>query len=141
MRSTLLVTSHAKLNPRLDILRSLSTHFPNVVYVTGLSGYAGLTVPLSLCLDIFGALTLHVSLSHLMLKSALLYQISALRSLFNLFRGTVKKSVPLAWLSHGLQENGPMFCIGVSIRGTMKSINSSLGRCCSHCSHSHSRRY
>ena len=83
------------LTPRLDILRSLSHHFPNVVYVTGLSGYGGLTVLLSICLDIFGALTLHVSLSYLMLKSALLYQISALRSLFNLFRGTIKTNCPL----------------------------------------------
>jgi len=42
---------------------------------------------LSLFLDIFSALTLHVSLSHLVLRNALSYQISALRSLFNLFRG------------------------------------------------------
>ncbi|KAH9999049.1 N-acetylglucosaminyl transferase component-domain-containing protein [Russula vinacea] len=68
-------------------LRSLSPHFPIIVYMTGLSGYGGLTVPLSLFLDIFSALTLHVSLSHLVLKNALSYQISALRSLFNLFRG------------------------------------------------------
>ena len=58
--------------------------------MTGLSGYGGLTVPLSLSLDIFSALTLHVSLSYLVLKNVLSYQISALRSLFNLFRGTVK---------------------------------------------------
>jgi N-acetylglucosaminyl transferase component (Gpi1) len=58
--------------------------------MTGLSGYGGLTVPLSLFLDIFGALTLHVSLSYLVLKNVLSYQISALRSLFNLFRGMVK---------------------------------------------------
>jgi len=69
------------------ILRSLSSHFPIIVYMTGLSGYGGLSVPLSLFLDIFSALTLHVSLSHLVLKNALAYQISALRSLFNLFRG------------------------------------------------------
>jgi hypothetical protein len=58
-----------------------------IVYATGLCGYGGLTVPLSLSLDIFSALTLHVSLSHLALKTALSYQMSALRSLFNLFRG------------------------------------------------------
>ncbi|KAI0003298.1 N-acetylglucosaminyl transferase component-domain-containing protein [Russula compacta] len=69
------------------ILRSLSPHFPIIVYVTGLSGYGGLTIPLSLFLDIFNALTLHISLSHLVLRKALSYQISALRSLFNLFRG------------------------------------------------------
>jgi phosphatidylinositol glycan class Q protein len=85
-----LVTSHVKLTPCLDILRLLSPHFPIIVYMTGLSGYGGLTVPLSLSLDIFGALTLHVSLSYLVLKKVLSYQMSALRSLFNLFRGTVK---------------------------------------------------
>ncbi|KAI0290464.1 N-acetylglucosaminyl transferase component-domain-containing protein [Russula brevipes] len=69
------------------ILRSLSHHFPMIVYATGLCGYGGLTVPLALSLDIFSALTLHVSLSHLALKTALSYQMSALRSLFNLFRG------------------------------------------------------
>ncbi|KAI9456215.1 N-acetylglucosaminyl transferase component-domain-containing protein [Lactarius psammicola] len=52
-----------------------------------LSGYGGLTVPLSLFLDLFNALTLHVSLSYLVLKKALSYQTFALRSLWNLFRG------------------------------------------------------
>jgi len=69
------------------LLRSLSPHFPSIVYVTGLAGYGGLSIPLSLFLDIFNALTLHISLSHLVLKKAVSYQISALRSLFNLFRG------------------------------------------------------
>lgn len=58
-----------------------------IVYATGLSGYGGLTVPLSLFLDLFNALTLHVSLSYLVLKKALSYQTFALRSLWNLFRG------------------------------------------------------
>ncbi|KAH9977239.1 N-acetylglucosaminyl transferase component-domain-containing protein [Lactifluus volemus] len=53
----------------------------------GLSGYGGLTVPLSLFLDIFSALTLHISLSHTILKKVFSYQIYALRSLWNLFRG------------------------------------------------------
>jgi hypothetical protein len=83
----------------LDILRSLSPYFPTIVYLTGLSGYGGLTVPLSLIWDVFSALTLHVSLSHLMLKNALSYQISALRSLFNLFRGTVENQ-PFTRLAH-----------------------------------------
>ncbi|KAN0105245.1 N-acetylglucosaminyl transferase component (Gpi1) domain containing protein [Russula decolorans] len=69
------------------LLRSLSPYFPIIVYLTGLSGYGGLTIQLSLFLDVFSALTLHVSLSHLVLRNALSYQISALRSLFNLFRG------------------------------------------------------
>jgi len=69
------------------ILRALSPHFPMIIYATGLSGYGGLTVPLSLFLDIFSALTLHISLSCLVLKKALFYQIFAMRSLFNLFRG------------------------------------------------------
>ncbi|KAH9174264.1 Gpi1-domain-containing protein [Lactarius sanguifluus] len=69
------------------ILRSLSPHFPMIVYAIGLSGYGGLTVPLSLFLDLFNALTLHVSLSYLVLKTALSYQTFALRSLWNLFRG------------------------------------------------------
>jgi phosphatidylinositol glycan class Q protein len=58
-----------------------------IVYAVGLSGYGGLTVPLSLFLDIFSALTLHISLSYLVLRKALSYQILAMRSLFNLFRG------------------------------------------------------
>ncbi|KAI0303437.1 N-acetylglucosaminyl transferase component-domain-containing protein [Multifurca ochricompacta] len=69
------------------ILRLLSPHFPTIAHAVGLSGYGGLTVPMSLFLDIFNALTLHISLSHLILKKALLYQTSALRSLWNLFRG------------------------------------------------------
>jgi len=69
------------------ILRALSPHFPTIVYVTGLSGYGGLTVPLALFSDIFNALTLHISLSYLGLKNALSYQIFAMRSLFSLFRG------------------------------------------------------
>lgn len=69
------------------MLRSLSPHFPTIVYAIGLSGYGGLTVPLSLFLDLFNALTLHVSLSYLVLKRALSYQTFALRSLWNLFRG------------------------------------------------------
>jgi phosphatidylinositol glycan class Q protein len=69
------------------ILRSLSPHFPTIIYAIGLSGYGGLTVPLSLLLDLFNALTLHVSLSYLGLKKALSYQTFALRSLWNLFRG------------------------------------------------------
>ncbi|KAF8270382.1 N-acetylglucosaminyl transferase component-domain-containing protein [Lactarius quietus] len=69
------------------ILRSLSPHFPTILYAIGLSGYGGLTVPLSLFLDLFNALTLHVSLSYLVLKKALSYQTFALRSLWNLFRG------------------------------------------------------
>ncbi|KAI9510365.1 N-acetylglucosaminyl transferase component-domain-containing protein [Russula earlei] len=69
------------------LLRSLSPHFSIIVYVTGLAGYGGLSMLLSLFLDMFNVLTLHVSLSHLVLKNALSYQISALRSLFNLFRG------------------------------------------------------
>jgi len=81
------VPSRLSLPPCLDLLRSLLPHFPSIVYVTGLAGYGGLSIPLSLFLDIFNALTLHVSLSHLVLKKALSYQISALRSLFNLFRG------------------------------------------------------
>jgi len=75
------------LTPQTDILRALSPHFPMIIYATGLSGYGGLTVPLSLFLDIFSALTLHISLSCLVLKKALFYQIFAMRSLFNLFRG------------------------------------------------------
>lgn len=57
---------------------------------------------MSLFLDIFSALTLHVSLSHLVLKNVLSYQISALRSLFNLFRGAVITSplhVRLTWIT------------------------------------------
>ena len=73
--------------PPPDILRSLSPHFPMIVYAIGVSGYGGLTVPLSLFLDLFNALTLHVSLSYLVLKKALTYQTFALRSLWNLFRG------------------------------------------------------
>ncbi|KAI9446870.1 Gpi1-domain-containing protein [Lactarius indigo] len=69
------------------ILRSLSPHFPMIVYAIGLSGYGGLTVPLSLFSDLFNALTLHVSMSYLVLKRALSYQTFALRSLWNLFRG------------------------------------------------------
>lgn len=69
------------------ILRSLSPHFPTILYAIGLSGYGGLTVPLSLLLDLFNALTLHVSLGYLGLRTALSYQIFALRSLWNLFRG------------------------------------------------------
>jgi len=42
---------------------------------------------LSLFLDIFSALTLHISLSHAVLNKALSYQTYALRSLWNLFRG------------------------------------------------------
>jgi N-acetylglucosaminyl transferase component (Gpi1) len=76
--------------PQVDILRSLSPHFPSIAYAAGLSGYAGLTVPLSLFLDIFGALTLHISLSHTILRKALSYQTYALRSLWNLFRGEVE---------------------------------------------------
>ncbi|KAH9056613.1 N-acetylglucosaminyl transferase component-domain-containing protein [Lactarius vividus] len=72
-------------------LRSLSPHFPMIVYAIGLSGYGGLTVPLSLFLDLFNALTLHVSLSYLVLKRALSYQTFALGSLWNLFRGVVGK--------------------------------------------------
>ncbi|KAI0262946.1 N-acetylglucosaminyl transferase component-domain-containing protein [Gloeopeniophorella convolvens] len=69
------------------ILRSLSPHFPTIVYAVGLSGYGGLTIPLSLSLDIFNALTQHISLSHLGLTSALSYEAFAMRSLWNLFRG------------------------------------------------------
>ncbi|KAI0253915.1 N-acetylglucosaminyl transferase component-domain-containing protein [Lactifluus subvellereus] len=68
-------------------LRSLSPHFPSIAYAAGLSGYGGVTVPLSLLLDIFSALTLHISLSHAILNKALSYQTYALRSLWNLFRG------------------------------------------------------
>lgn len=75
------------MTPCLDILRALLPHFPTIVYVTGLSGYGGLTVPLALFSDIFNALTLHISLSYLGLKNALSYQIFAMRSLFSLFRG------------------------------------------------------
>ena len=73
--------------PPPDILRSLSPHFPTILFAIGLSGYGGLTVPLSLFLDLFNALTLHVSLSYLALKKALSYQTYALGSLWNLFRG------------------------------------------------------
>lgn len=127
---------------RSDILRSLSPYFPIIVYLTGLSGYGGLTVPLSLFLDIFSALTLHVSLSHLVLKNALSYQISALRSLFNLFRGTGESALR-AVDSHGLprQENGTMFCINAPTHGTMKWISLFLERCCSRYSRSAFRRY
>ncbi len=85
--SNTLVLFEAKFAPAPDILRSMSPHFPMIVYAIGLSGYGGLTVPLSLFLDLFNALTLHVSLSYLVLKKALSYQIFALCSLWNLFRG------------------------------------------------------
>jgi hypothetical protein len=129
------------LTPQTDILRALSPHFPMIIYATGLSGYGGLTVPLSLFLDIFSALTLHISLSYLVLKKALFYQIFAMRSLFNLFRGKAgNRFISVANLP-GFQVNVSTSCIGVPTRGTMKWTNSSLERYCSRCLRSASQHY
>lgn len=68
-------------------IRALAPHFPTIVYSLGLSGFGGLTTLLSLFLDMFRALTLHVSLSYSILTRLLSYQFAALSSLWNLFRG------------------------------------------------------
>ncbi|KAI0049683.1 glycosyltransferase family 8 protein [Auriscalpium vulgare] len=68
-------------------IRALAPYFPNIVYVLGLSGIGGLTMIVSLFLDMFKALTLHVFLSYLMLTRLFSYQMAALSSLWNLFRG------------------------------------------------------
>ncbi len=127
--------------PPPDILRSHSHRFPTIVYAIGLSGYGGLTVPLSLFLDLFNALTLHVSLSHVILKRALSYQTSALRSLWNLFRGRDSLLRMANNCSQGLKGSGSMSCISALIRGITMWTNSSSGRSCSRYLRSAFRHY
>lgn len=71
---------------------------------------------LSLFLDVFSALTLHVSLSHHVLKTVLSYQISALRSLFNLFRGTMEKRPCARWTHTDYHDRKTVQCSASAYR-------------------------
>lgn len=59
----------------------------NFTYFVGLSGYGGLTVLLSVVKDSLNISTLHVRIGFLLWKSVVTYQVTTLRSLWNLFRG------------------------------------------------------
>lgn len=70
-----------------DIFQSISPHLADFTFIVGVSGYGGLTVLLSVVKDLFILSTLHVKVGFLLSKSVVAYQVTALRSFWNLFRG------------------------------------------------------
>lgn len=60
---------------------------PHVVYLIGVSGFAGATMPISLCSDLLSALTVHVYCFYVAAARLYDWQLTTLISLFHLFRG------------------------------------------------------
>ncbi|EIM90522.1 Gpi1-domain-containing protein [Stereum hirsutum FP-91666 SS1] len=69
------------------LFQEVSPYLADFTYFIGLSGYGGLTVLLSVLKDSLTLSTLHVRIGFLLWKRVVTYQVTTLRSLWNLFRG------------------------------------------------------
>lgn len=68
-------------------IASLRPYFPTIVYMIGLSGFAGATMPISIFSDLLTLLTLHVSSFYIASARIYHWQLTTIISLFHLFRG------------------------------------------------------
>ncbi|KZV61326.1 Gpi1-domain-containing protein [Peniophora sp. CONT] len=70
-----------------DCVSSSLPHLPLLVRLAGYTSYGGLTLALSLTLDVLRLFALPATLCHFILSSVLAFEARTLRSLWNLFRG------------------------------------------------------
>ncbi|VDB86958.1 unnamed protein product [Peniophora sp. CBMAI 1063] len=70
-----------------DCLGCLLPYLPLIIRVAGYAAYGGLTLALSLALDLLRIFTLPATICHLILTSVLAFETRTLGSLWNLFRG------------------------------------------------------
>lgn len=65
----------------------LRPHLPGIIYLIGLSAFAGATMPISLLSDLVSLLTLHIYSFYIASARIFHWQLTIIISLFHLFRG------------------------------------------------------
>jgi hypothetical protein len=70
-----------------DAFAIVRPYLPRLVWAGGYLGFGGLTLTISLALDVLLLFTFPTTLSYHILRAVLKFQISTLSSLWNLFRG------------------------------------------------------
>lgn len=86
------MSPYPRLNCGPDLFQEVSPYLADFTYFIGLSGYGGVTVLLSVLKDSLTLSTLHVRIGFLLWKRVVTYQVTTLRSLWNLFRGQLPHS-------------------------------------------------
>lgn len=76
------------LNSSTGVLSHVAPYFPAIIYFIGLSGWAGLTMSMSLVSDLLSLLTVHLYVCYLLATAVFANQLRTAGSLWNLFRGT-----------------------------------------------------
>lgn len=75
------------LNYWAEITASISTYLPQIIYIIGVSSFAGASMPIAMFSDLLSILTIHIYSFYIASARIYNWQLSIIYSLFHLFRG------------------------------------------------------